>query len=323
MGLDYRYHRKINKMMDFEERFGGPVVLARQIGLRWNRSKNTSIRCNSMPFLVRCLSYIRNAKHSKQNKFTRIFSKSTERLTIAQLINNWRGCRKPSRLEPEVVDLTSDTDSPKEKSCEKRKIEAISKTSAIVYLYYLHYESNFPAVQVEIVTDLRCPFCSIQLPSDASFILHCRTFHFGLNFDCGKDERNKLHVLVRGDPSLKLLAIEKYNKFVFCSSRKRRKAKNVPFIKRPASTASLLDPMVRRSKIAQLEGLNAEAGVINQYLRDDKAPLRQYYSSRTNLPLFGQDWNYDSDDDAPEDWLTQEKDEVSFQSHMDLDFSAA
>jgi len=145
------------------KRFGGPVVLARQIRLRWNRSKNNSIRCNSMPFLVRCLSYIRNAKHAKQNKFTRVPSKSTERLTIAQLISNWRRCRKTSRLEPEVIDLTSDTDSPKDKSCEKRKIEAICETSAIVYFYYLYYESNFPSVQVEIVTDLRCPLCSIQL----------------------------------------------------------------------------------------------------------------------------------------------------------------
>lgn len=59
------------------------------------------------------------------------------------------------------------------------------------------------------------------------------------------------------------------------------------------------------------EDLCAGADVIGQYIRDDKAPLRQYFSSRTNLPLQDSDWDYDSDCEGSEDWLIEEKHAVS------------
>ena len=122
----------------------------------------------------------------------------------------------------------------------------------------------------------------------------------------------KLHVVVRGDPEVNCFRKESKNNFVFVSQKGFRKKFKVPFIKRPALATSLLDPVVRRDKIALLEHLQAETGVIDQFLRDDKAPIRQYFHSRTNMPMLEGDWDHDSDDDSIERWIIREKEAVSW-----------
>lgn len=118
----------------------------------------------------------------------------------------------------------------------------------------------------------------------------------------------QLHILVRSEPSVKLLLNETPKASIcFLKPKILPKYLKVPFIKRSSSIVLALDPMARRNKIAKLEELRAGTDIIDQYIRDDKAPLRPYFSSRTNLPLQGSDWEYDSDCDATEDWLIEEK----------------
>jgi len=50
--------------------------------------------------------------------------------------------------------------------------------------------------------------------------------------------------------------------------------------------------------------VHAEA--ISQYVLTGKEPIRQYYHSRTNLPMADGEWDYDSDDDTIDDaWIHQ------------------
>ena len=121
--------------------------------------------------------------------------------------------------------------------------------------------------------------------------------------------------MVRSDPAVKLWAQEPKSNFAFVRPKEFRKTPEVPFIKRPAS---LLAPMIGRGENTQLEALRAEIGANNQFIRDDKAPVRQYYHSQTNLPLLEGDWDQDSDEEATENWIIRENGEVSLRCFLSL-----
>lgn len=147
-------------------------MLARQIGLRWNRgSQNTG---RSMPFLLRCLSYTRKAKQiRKQDIETRKSPSSCLSVQLQPIraglkrtgVSNVENKKKNRRLlEPVVVDLTTETDENKIKGNESGIVEPTHKTSNAAFFYYLFLkEDNFPSVQVEALSDLQCPLCSMLL----------------------------------------------------------------------------------------------------------------------------------------------------------------
>lgn len=74
--------------------------------------------------------------------------------------------RKTQRLlEPVLWDLSKNEDNENQKHGNERGIEdSTQRLANSAYFYYLyHDEDSFPSVQVEALSDLRCPLCSMLM----------------------------------------------------------------------------------------------------------------------------------------------------------------
>jgi hypothetical protein len=65
---------------------------------------------------------------------------------------------------------------------------------------------------------------------------------------------------------------------------------------------ALLDAATRHKKLLSLQAQDAPASTISAYLPDDAVPLRQYFHSRTSLPMAPGEWLEDSDDETDNSW---------------------
>ncbi|KAL7470906.1 hypothetical protein ACHAXS_011204 [Conticribra weissflogii] len=70
-------------------------------------------------------------------------------------------------------------------------------------------------------------------------------------------------------------------------------------------TAALMDPVIRRKKLLELQERDAPAEILSRYFPRDDSPIRQYFHSRNNLPISRSEWEVDSDDEPDDDWLHQ------------------
>jgi len=205
------------------------------------------------------------------------------------------------------------------------------RTTGNVFYYYLYYdEHNEMGYQKEWRADLRCPFCFFNAGSDKGLLIHCRTTHGeDLDFTGGVDEHNILHVMIKSKACLheqqqspisnsfkKDMNDEAFTfvstNFTNSTNKPRETIHDdfiIPFLCKPAEVTSCLDPSVRKRKIRSLEqqnGTHPEAKL--QYkLLENQGPVRQYYHSRTNLPISRSEWDKDEDSDNEEDdfWIRQ------------------
>ena len=95
------------------------------------------------------------------------------------------------------------------------------------------------------------------------------------------------------------------------SSYKSSTAKmTIPFIQRRHDKAATLDAGSRNKRLLALQASNAPASIISAYLPSDTVPMRQYFHSRTNLPMSHGEWMVDSDDEIDETWLHEMSSEL-------------
>ena len=95
------------------------------------------------------------------------------------------------------------------------------------------------------------------------------------------------------------------------SSHKSSTAKmTIPFIQRRHDKAATLDAGSRNNRLLALQASNAPASIISAYLPSDTVPMRQYFHSRTNLPMSHGEWMVDSDDEIDETWLHEMSSEL-------------
>jgi hypothetical protein len=95
---------------------------------------------------------------------------------------------------------------------------------------------------------------------------------------------------------------------------------SLSFVKRPYHRLAVLDVAQRKKKIRLLEMNGADTEVINRFIPEDKYPIRQYYHSRTTLPMRESEWDVDSDDEPDETWLHRMSAEVGFCWYYHLAF---
>jgi len=120
-----------------------------------------------------------------------------------------------------------------------------------------------------------------------------------------------LHVAVKSDPYGEELSVSKESHKPFCHFKsKRRRNFVIPFVKRPFETASQLDLPIRKKKIRLLQMNGGNADNISRFVPGDQVPIRQYYHSRTNMPILAGEWDQDSDDDSNNEWLHRDSEEV-------------
>ena len=187
---------------------------------------------------------------------------------------------------------------------------------------YFHYidinEDNHPCNVVEKRLDRTCPLCAYHGKSNEDLLKHCAIYHgvlkgfypwkklgCGFSFEAVLDEEKHLHIVVAklGCSSDKPTACTSDDDFTFVRSESDNDIKcSIPFLVRSHQRAAAVDAVVRRKRLLALQSNNAPASAISSYLPTDQVPIRQYFHSRTNLPL--EDWNSDDSDDEPDDeWL--------------------
>jgi hypothetical protein len=84
----------------------------------------------------------------------------------------------------------------------------------------------------------------------------------------------------------------------------------IPFLQRRPDIAKTLDAGTRNKRLLALQAGNAPASIISAYLPSDAVPIRQYFHSRTNLPMSHGEWMVDSDDEIDETWLSDMSSEL-------------
>ena len=67
-------------------------------------------------------------------------------------------------------------------------------------------------------------------------------------------------------------------------NRNSRNYSKIPFLKIPEHRTSVIDQLSRRKIIKNLE-VAGDSDLIPQYTKSNSVPFRQYYHSRTNLPM--------------------------------------
>ena len=183
-----------------------------------------------------------------------------------------------------------------------------------VYFHYMHIdENNHPCTFVEKRLDRKCPFCNFYGKSNEDLLHHCGIFHgifpdyypymdfrYGFSFQAVFDEEKHLHIVVK---KLNYNFNKVTDDFTFVQMKHPKKSKcTISFLRRSPKNTAALDPLVRKRRVTALESNDAPESVISCYLPTDEVPIRQYFHSRTNLPL--EDWNnIDSDDEPDEEWL--------------------
>jgi len=219
----------------------------------------------------------------------------------------------------------------KQQRNEKKKLfgpELIINTSAFFYYLYRNEEDNTTA-QIETRKDRRCPFCFFNAVTDAGLLMHCKSIHGDkLNFDGGIDEKGDLHIAVKANPLERWSItqndeVEHLMNYIYiappkkviqvCGVCKEEDEVALPFIKKPLQETAMLDPVARKRKMRQLQtayrtdsiGSALYEDAISQYEVNGKVPIRQYYHSRTNIPMAEGEWDYDSDDVPDDAWIHQ------------------
>ncbi len=92
---------------------------------------------------------------------------------------------------------------------------------------------------------------------------------------------------------------------------------SISFISKPIEDNKQLEPAVRKRKLKSLEQQNhyvhPEAKAQYKITSNDK-PIRQYFHSRTNLPISEKEWDegFDSDDEHDNLWIRKLGERVSF-----------
>ena len=187
-----------------------------------------------------------------------------------------------------------------------------------VYFHYMYMNANnHPSTAVEKRHDLKCPFCIFSGKSNEELIWHCGVFHgvltdyhpceelwHGLCIQSVLDEEQGLHVVVRRMSfGTNKLGPAGADNFVFVRTAGSSKTDySIPFLLRSHTNAAAMDPIIRRRRLLALEANDAPISVISSYLPTDEVPIRQYFHSRTNLPM--EEWNdVDSDDESDDEWL--------------------
>lgn len=144
----------------------------------------------------------------------------------------------------------------------------------------------------------------------------------GPSFEAALDEEGQLHVVVRGDPLRSSINSNPKNvnskDFIFLGPKftlmnslsataqmNNDKSSIIPFLQRPHHKAASLGLATRRKKLLSLQERDAPASVLSSYLPNNETPIRQYFHSRTNLPISHQEWMVDSDDEPDDSWLHQ------------------
>lgn len=187
-------------------------------------------------------------------------------------------------------------------------------TKVFFHFYYIG-EHHKVQVQVEERHDRRCPLCHFNARTDEGLLTHCETTHGdGLSFEGGKDNDDNLHIAVRALPSPHLLSFyqapDHLHNFVFIKSKRRRLSqRKIPLVKKPTQRSIEIDHLARRKMIKQLEA-TGKTEQISQYHITNKIPVRQYYHSKTMLPMQKDEWDYDSDDHPDDHWLHKVSEEM-------------
>ena len=81
----------------------------------------------------------------------------------------------------------------------------------------------------------------------------------------------------------------------------------IPLVQMPNKITCLLDSKTRKRKIKQLDqqahyNTQIQEFAKKQFIADDKAPIRQYYHSKTMQPMAAGEWDEDSDEEADDSW---------------------
>ena len=77
----------------------------------------------------------------------------------------------------------------------------------------------------------------------------------------------------------------------------------VPFLKRPFTAAAAMDIQERKRKAQFLRDQGVGEDTIRRIVPNDQIPVRQYYHSKTNLPMRQGEWAEDSDDESDDSWI--------------------
>jgi hypothetical protein len=100
--------------------------------------------------------------------------------------------------------------------------------------------------------------------------------------------------------------------FVFFQPKRKcgKRQITIPFLQRRHDSVASLDSATRNKRVLALQASDAPASIISAYLPSDKVPIRQYFHSRTNLPMAQDEWMVDSDDEIDETWLHEMSSEL-------------
>jgi len=171
-----------------------------------------------------------------------------------------------------------------------KKASVTPRLSKKVFFHYLYMREVFkPSAQIEVIKGRRCPFCSYNARTDLGLVLHCRCSHHGLQFDSARDEDSHLHIAVRGNYEYENDADTRVD-FIF--SRPKSPFRNFD--------VALLENAERKKNDKSYAGTPKEQ---KSAILTSNAKIRQYYHSRTNLPMLDNDWLHDSDEENDDNWL--------------------
>lgn len=108
--------------------------------------------------------------------------------------------------------------------------------------------------------------------------------------------------------------------FVFVRSCSNVHDTTIPFVKRPLHKAAVKDLATRKKKVRLLQESDAEKSLAMQFIPSDDRPLRQYFHSRTNLPMLEGGWDDDSDDEPDDTWLHKMSEQVGTQNFWSVGY---
>ncbi len=97
---------------------------------------------------------------------------------------------------------------------------------------------------------------------------------------------------------------------------------NILFIPKPEEMTKHLEPAIRKQKIRSLEQQHGDVhpqAKLQYIVAENQGPIRQYYHSRTNLPISRIEWdqNKDSDDEDDDCWIRQLGESVRMKEYFE------
>mmetsp|Transcript_62832 Transcript_62832/g.185557 ORF Transcript_62832/g.185557 Transcript_62832/m.185557 type:complete len:264 (+) Transcript_62832:1019-1810(+) len=138
-------------------------------------------------------------------------------------------------------------------------------------------------------------------------MIHCSTVHSErLSFKQMKDDKGDLHLAVHSKPfwpPYEPQHKEHLVDFVFIRRDKQLCFPSPPFANIPSHKIAKLDSNERKKRVRLLEMQAAGQETVSRYTHCDRFPVRQYYHSRTKLPMLDNEWEEDSDEEPDDSWL--------------------